>query len=93
MPKGIVGTGIPIRFFYYQMRRVGNGFATDPRVGVSLKPPHTTKQKHPNQSAILLASVDRIPWIVGELQTETFEHVWVVEFPSSIKAQREEPVE
>lgn len=34
MPKGIVGTGIPIRFFYYQMRRVGNGFATDPRVGL-----------------------------------------------------------
>lgn len=34
IPVKIVGSGLPIQFFYYNMRRLGNGLGSDPDVSI-----------------------------------------------------------
>lgn len=36
IPAKVVGSGLPIKFFYYNMRRLGNGLASDPYASLPL---------------------------------------------------------
>lgn len=34
IPVKVVGSGLPIQFFYFNMRRLGNGLMSDPDKGI-----------------------------------------------------------